>query len=173
MNDRLLYRVRNIGTKHASYGAVVNETPLVLEIAEPDLKTFLTQVKVEDMTIPGHANMGTTQAFQAELPYIIGGTSKRWHLWEARIYRQRLVLNFADRKATNKRSKTTALKCYLEKWPAELKMKIILPDIKRPYYLIEHLSPDERFSMLQVKFNADEAGMINTESYETAPEGRR
>ena len=124
MNDRLLYRIRNIGDRHATRKAVIGEAPLILEITDPSFTEFLVQIKVEDLTIPGHANMGTTQRFQAELPYIISGASKRWHLWEACVYRHRLVLHFANKQTKGGRSKAAALKCYFY-------MKLVLSDVQR------------------------------------------
>jgi len=150
---------------------VVHEAPLALEIGEPGIVEFLAQIEVEDLTIPGHANMGTTQKFQAKLPSIINGTSKRWHLWEVRIYRHRLVLNLADKKTQDKRPKAAALTCYLD-WPANLEMRIFVPNDKRSYYQIKHLAPDERFDLLQVEYDGED-GRVNTETYEIGPNRRR
>ncbi len=171
MSDRLLYRIRNVGKRHASYGVVVCEAPLVLEINDPSFAEFLAQMKVEDLTIPGHVNIKTTQKFQEELPSIINGTNKRWHLWEARIYRHHLVLNFADKQTKDKRPKAAALKCYMEKWPVDLEMSILVPDDRQTLYQIKHLAPDERFDLLQIEYD-DENGLVNTEAYEKGPKRR-
>lgn len=171
MKDRLLYQIRNVGRRRASHSAVIDEEPMVLEISDPEIAGFLAQVKVEDLTIPSHANVGTTRAFQAELPEIIAGTSAKWHLWEVQIYRNRLVLHYANRQDTGRYPKAAALKCYLE-WPADLEMQILVPDEQRTCYRIRHLAPDERFDLLQVEYDDDETGLINTESYETGPRRR-
>lgn len=171
MSDRLLYRIRNVGKRHASYGVVVGEASLVLEVNDPSFVEFLAQIKVEDLTIPGHANVKTTQKFQEELPSIINGTNKRWHLWEACVYRHRLVLHFANKQTKGGRSKAAALKCYLE-WPVDLEMRIFVPDDRKTFYQIKHLAPDERFDLLQVEYD-NEDGLVNTETFETGPKRRK
>lgn len=171
MANKLLYKLRNVGTRHAAYANVTRAEALELIIEDSAWEVFLAQIQVENMTIPGHQNIKTTEHYRPQLPEIISGKSKRWHLWEARIYRHSLVLNYLDREAKGQRRQTTALKCYLE-WPAELEMTIQAATGIPSYYKITHLAPDERYDYLTVKYDSADPDKTNVDSYEEGPKRR-
>ena len=51
-----IYKIRNVGNKHANFEAVTSTEALSLDIRKPKLEEFLAGLEVEDMRIPGHAN---------------------------------------------------------------------------------------------------------------------
>ena len=58
-----IYKIRNVGNKHANFEAVTSTEALSLDIRKPKLEEFLAGLEVEDMHIPGHANTQTTRRF--------------------------------------------------------------------------------------------------------------
>lgn len=170
--DRLLYTIRNIGDDvKASYNNVVQAAPLRFEIADPVLDAFCEQILVEDMTIPGHANLATTSKFRPELPKILNAVDMRWHFWRADVYRYHLTLDFADKEVTGRHKKATGLRFYI-KWPPELDITISLDADRHLYYHIIHLAPNKKLDSLHVEYDDEIIGMANTETYEKGPKRR-
>lgn len=168
--SRILYKIRNVGDKHANFEAVTNAEALSLDIRKPQLEEFLAGLEVEDMHIPGHANTQTTRRFQLELPEIISGKSPRWHLWEILVYRRSLVLHYADKQSGSKSRRATALKCFME-WPENLQLEIQTPNAECPCYSISYELPKKRTSLLTVKYTNLTTGTSNTDYYETRLRG--
>lgn len=164
MANKLLHKIRNIGGKHAAYANAVRKDALQVIVDEPSFEGFLANLMVEDMRIPGHQNLGTTEIFRPQLAKIVSGESERWHLWEVRFYRHSFALHFLDREAKGRRRQVTTLKCYME-WPAELQMKILVPGGMPSRYDIVHLSPHDRFEYLTIRYENPGSDLENTETY--------
>lgn len=164
-NGKLLHRIRNIGTGRATYARATRTEALTLEIDTPELEELIMHIQVEDMRIPGHQNVRTTKNFQPELPDIIMGRSNHWHLWEARIHRNRLVLNYAEKGVKGRNRSVTALRCYFN-WPPELDLTILAPIGLTPHYRIVHLAPTKNLEHLTIQYDDEELGKENIEAYQ-------
>lgn len=169
-----IYKIRNVGNKHANFEAVTSTEALSLDIRKPKLEEFLAGLEVEDMHIPGHANTQTTRRFQLELPEIISGKSQRWHLWEVLVYRRSLVLHYADKQSGSKNCRATALKCFTE-WPENLQLEIQTPNADCSCYSscckISYELPKRRTSLLTVEYTNVATGTFNRDFYETRLRG--